>query len=115
IFNPLELTHILGIARLQIKELLQRDGFVRRTTILNISKEALEWVAQRGFDARMGGRALKRQIERDLTALSAEQLISTQIDTPILFDILLKSGKLTPRIRPLQFVQPAEDDWLPDL
>ncbi|MCB9050724.1 MAG: ATP-dependent Clp protease ATP-binding subunit [Lewinellaceae bacterium] len=115
IFNPLELSHILGIARLQIKELLQRDGFVRRTTILNISKEALEWVAKRGFDSRMGGRALKRQIERDLTSLSAEQLISTQIDTPILFDVLLQDEQLTPKIRPLQFVQPVEDDWLPAL
>ena len=115
IFNPLELSHILGIARLQIKELLQRDGFVRRTTILNISREALTWVAKRGFDARMGGRALKRQIERDLTALSAEQLISTQIDTPILFDVLLQNGQLTPQIRPLQFVQPVEDEWLPNL
>lgn len=115
IFNPLELSHILGIARLQIRELLQRDGFVRRTTILNISQEALEWVAERGFDARMGGRALKRQIERDLTSLSAEQLISTQIDTPILFDVLLQNGQLTPKIRPLQFVQPVEDEWLPAL
>ncbi|MCO6480835.1 MAG: ATP-dependent Clp protease ATP-binding subunit [Phaeodactylibacter sp.] len=115
IFNPLELSHIHSIARLQIRELLQRDGFVRRTTILNISGEALEWVAQRGFDARMGGRALKRQIERDLTALSAEQLISTQIDTPILFDVLLQDGRLKPSIHPLQFVQPVEDDWLPSL
>ena len=50
IFKPLALAHILNIARLQIKELLQRDGFVRRSTILNISQEALEWVAQRGYD-----------------------------------------------------------------
>jgi ATP-dependent Clp protease ATP-binding subunit ClpC len=63
----------------------------------------------------MGGRALKRQIERDLTALSAEQLVSTQIDTPILFDVLLQNGQLAPKIRPLKFVQPVEDDWLPVL
>jgi len=35
----------------------------------------------------MGGRALKRQIERDLTSLSADQLVSTYNDQPILFDI----------------------------
>ncbi|MCB0554032.1 MAG: ATP-dependent Clp protease ATP-binding subunit [Phaeodactylibacter sp.] len=115
IFKALALEHILDIARLQIRELLQRDGFVRRTTILNISKEALEWVARRGFDARMGGRALKRQIERDLTTLSAEQLISTSVDTPILFDILLEGGHLTPRIRPLDFVSTVEEEWLPRL
>ncbi|MDX1939006.1 MAG: AAA family ATPase, partial [Saprospiraceae bacterium] len=115
IFNPLELEHILNIARLQIRELLQRDGFVRRTTILNISKDALEWVARRGFDARMGGRALKRQIERDLTTLSAEQLIATNIDSPIIFDITFENNRLTPRITPLDFLYPLEEEWLPEL
>lgn len=115
IFNPLELDHILSIASLQIKELLKRDGFVRRTTILNISKDALEWVARRGFDAKMGGRALKRQIERDLTTLSAEQLIATKNDSPIIFDILFKEDRLVPNIISLDFVSPLEDQWLPEL
>ncbi|MCB0570362.1 MAG: ATP-dependent Clp protease ATP-binding subunit [Phaeodactylibacter sp.] len=115
IFGPLGLEHILDIARLQIRALLQRDGFVRRATILNISPDALEWVARRGFDARLGGRALRRQIERDLTTLSAEQLITTDPEVPILFDILLKGERLSPRIRPLDFVSPAEDEWLPQL
>lgn len=114
IFNPLELPHILSIARLQIQELLRRDGFVRRTTILNISQEALEWVARRGYDAKMGGRALKRQIEKDLTTLSAEQLLTTNGDQPILFDILLEDDQLSPQIRPLAFAQGLEQEWLPN-
>lgn len=115
IFDPLELDHILGIARLQIRELLRRDGFVRRTTILNISKDALEWVARRGYNAQMGGRALKRQIERDLTTLSAEQLIKTYSDRPILMDILLEDSRLVPKIKVLEFVEPIEEDWMPQL
>jgi ATP-dependent Clp protease ATP-binding subunit ClpC len=115
VFKPLELNHILNIARLQIKELLKRDGFVRRTTILNISTEALEWVANRGFDKSMGGRALKRQIERDLTSLSANQLVKTHSETPILFEIILKDQKLSPQIHPLKFVEPLKSDWLPEL
>jgi ATP-dependent Clp protease ATP-binding subunit ClpC len=115
VFNPLRPEHILGIARIQIKELLKRDGFVRRATILNISQDALEWVSQRGFDPRMGGRALKRQIERDLTALSAEQLINTHSDHPILMDIILKNGQLHPKITPLAFVEPLEEEWMPAL
>lgn len=115
IFNALKEDHILNIARLQIKELLQRDGFVRRTTILNISSEALEWVARRGYDPAMGGRALKRQIERDLTALSAEQLVSTHTDQPIIFDILLEDDQLIPSITPLEFVSSIEEAWLPSL
>jgi ATP-dependent Clp protease ATP-binding subunit ClpC len=115
IFKSLEFRHILNIARLQINELLRRDGFVRRATILNISQDALEWVAHRGYDARMGGRALKRQIERDLTALSAEQLITTYTDTPILMNIVLQDGQLLPEINPLGFVSAVEKNWLPTL
>ncbi len=115
IFRALELPHILNIARLQIKELLQRDGFVRRTTILNISKEAVEWVAHRGFNAQMGGRALKRQIEKDLTALSAEQLISSYSNNPILFDIVLEEQQLVPKITELEFVEYIGEAWLPQL
>lgn len=115
VFNPLTFNEIQKIAQLQIRELLQRDGFVRRTTIVNVSAEALDWVARRGFDSRMGGRALKRQIEKDLTLLSAEQLIKTTSDTPVILDILLENERLTPQITPIQFVQPLEGQWLPEI
>lgn len=115
IFNPLELEHILGIAKLQIQNLLSRDGFVRRTTILNISEDALEWVARRGYNAKMGGRALKRQIEKDLTAFSAAQLIKTTSDQPVILDIKLKDGVLYPKIEVLDFIRPLQGQFLPEI
>jgi ATP-dependent Clp protease ATP-binding subunit ClpC len=114
-FRSLQLEHIHSIARLQIRELLQRDGFVRRTTVLNISEEALRWVAERGFNARMGGRALKRQIENDLTTLSADQLIRTDGQSPILMDVQYQAGRLFPHILELQYVSLLEGQWLPRL
>ncbi len=115
IFNSLKLEHIQNIAKLQINDLLTRDGFVRRTTILNISGEALEWVATRGFDSKMGGRALKRQIEKDLTSLSADQLIGSYSKSPIIFDIEYENGRLRPKITTLDFVEQIEEEWLPEL
>lgn len=115
IFNSLKMEHILDIARLQIKDLLSRDGFVRRTTILNIEAAALEWVAHRGFNSRMGGRALKRQIEKDLTALTAAQLVSSYSTSPILFEISLFKNQLVPIVSPLKFVKPLEEIWFPKL
>ena len=115
VFEALELEHILKIARLQIKELLQRDGFVRRTTILDISQDALDWVARRGYDERMGGRALKRQIESDLTTLSAEQLIKTSTENPIIFTIGLKKDQLVPEVTTLDFIETLNKEWMPKL
>lgn len=113
VFESLTLEHIQGIAKLQIRELLQRDGFVRRTTILNITQPALDWVARRGFDASKGGRALRRQIESDLTTLSAEQLIAAPSSKPIILNILLEAEKLIPQVIELDFVEPLQNGWLP--
>ncbi|MEO1261583.1 MAG: AAA family ATPase [Bacteroidota bacterium] len=115
VFNPLDFAQIQRIAQLQIKELLKRDGFVRRTTIVNVSPEALKWVAKRGFDIRMGGRALKRQIEKDLTLLSAKQLIKTTSEMPVILDIVFENDQLTPLINPLEFCEPISGSWLPEL
>ena len=115
VFKALELEHIFEIAKLQIQSLLNRDGFVRRTTILNVEPTALEWVAKRGYDGKMGGRALKRQIERDLTMFTAEQLIQTPSDSPLIFNILLREGKLIPQIEPLDFIPALPPQWLPPL
>ncbi|MBI1227194.1 MAG: AAA domain-containing protein [Bacteroidetes bacterium] len=115
VFNPLTFNEIEKIAQLQIRELLQRDGFVRRTTIVNVSASALDWVARRGFDARMGGRALKRQIERDLTLLSAEQLIKSTSETPVILDILLENDRLVPQITPIELAEQLSGGWLPTI
>ncbi|MEM9886855.1 MAG: AAA family ATPase [Bacteroidota bacterium] len=116
VFNPLEKEHILDIARLQINDLLQRDGFLRRTTILNISQETLTWIARRGYNQKMGGRALKRQIEKDLTTISAKQLMNIQSDSPIIFDIIFddKQQQLQSKINPLRLrFENPRDYWTP--
>jgi len=111
VFKSLELPDAIAITRLQLEDLLQRDGFVRRTTILNISEPALMAVAQRGFDTVLGGRALKRAIERDLTALAATQLVGLTATQPILLDIDWKDGHLQPRVTALQPI--SQDEHIP--
>ncbi|MEK8015367.1 MAG: AAA family ATPase [Candidatus Parabeggiatoa sp.] len=101
VFKSLERQDAVAITRLQLNELLQRDGFVRRTTILNIDEQALIEVAERGFDAVLGGRAIKRAIERDLTALAATQLVGLTATQPILLEIKWIKERLQPCITAL--------------
>ena len=100
-FKSLNLKDAIAITKIQLNDLLQRDGFVRRTTILNISEAALKQVTIRGFDALLGGRALKRGIERDLTALAAKQLVKLQATQPIILDIDWRHQRLEPKITAL--------------
>ncbi len=114
-FRTLDEEQVYQIARLQLRELLQRDGFVRRTSILNVDPHALRWVAKRGYDAGMGGRALKRQIEKDLTELSADQLLDAPLDSPIILDIVLENNRLSPRIQVIGMTPPAPPGILPEI
>ncbi|HRD79404.1 MAG TPA: AAA family ATPase [Saprospiraceae bacterium] len=102
-FRSLDEEQIYQIARLQLREILQRDGFVRRNSILNVDQNALRWVSARGYDKKMGGRALKRQIESDLTELSADQLITIPPGDSIILDISLVNERLQPRIRSIRY------------
>ncbi len=121
-FQPLGLDEIMRIARLQIERLLARDGFVRRSTCLNVRQGALEEIARRGFDPELGGRALKRAIERELTWMTAERLVQLPSNEPVIFEVHLRGGTLAPRIVPMPFVEervapvemaPPEDRDLP--
>jgi ATP-dependent Clp protease ATP-binding subunit ClpC len=93
-FTALGAQHIASIARLQLERVLSRDGFVRRLTFLNVSEEALDHLARIGHDEAMGARALKRGIERALTAPIAQQLASSSAGQPMLLDVSFEQGAL---------------------
>jgi ATP-dependent Clp protease ATP-binding subunit ClpC len=103
IFNSLDFQNILQIAKLQMADLLLREGFVRRNSILSVEESALEWVAKRGYDDLMGGRGLKRQIEKDITALSAMELAKMEQINAILLRVYLEKEKLGVNIIPFEF------------
>ena len=63
-------------------------------SILSVEESALEWVAKRGYDDLMGGRGLKRQIEKDITALSAVELAKMDQLNAILLRVFLENEKL---------------------
>ncbi|MEL7335275.1 MAG: AAA family ATPase, partial [Planctomycetota bacterium] len=87
-FDRLSPDSIQEIAGLQIQRLLQREGLQRRHVMMDVDAAAVRWIARRGVDTRMGARALKRQIERDLIRPAAETLAGNPEDTPILMRIL---------------------------
>lgn len=115
IFQKLKAADIAQIAWLQIKDLLKRHGFIRRHTILNVSPAVLENIAVKGFDPEMGGRALKRQIEKELTVLIAEQLAATLPDKPIVFNLYLQNQTIKPHLITLEHVSAQNHPILPDL
>ena len=101
-FHKLAVEDVIQIANLMIKNLLKREGFVRRTTILKVQQDALETIARSGYESELGARSLKRSLEKEITELAANHLINVSFDTPVLLELLLCKDRLVPRITALR-------------
>ncbi len=116
-FAPLAAGDMAAIARLHLERLLGRDGFVRRMSFLNVAEAALAHLAQLGHDETLGARALKRGIERALTAPIAQQLASSSSGQPMVLDVAFEHGVLATRATLLHYatqqVDPQSDDTGP--
>ena len=73
IFHPLEKSHIQDIVQIQIRELskrLQAQGLT-----LELTAEAKEFLADKGFDPAYGARPLRRAVQKYLEDPIAEELL----------------------------------------
>ncbi len=77
LFNPLTRKEVRSIVEVQLnalKQRLQENGLA-----LDISTNALEWLADKGYDIDFGARPLKRVIQRNLADPLAVKLLSGEI------------------------------------
>ncbi|MEW8027915.1 MAG: AAA family ATPase, partial [Candidatus Thiodiazotropha sp.] len=108
-FHPLTLEETKTIIRLMITRLLTRHGFISRSVVLNVSEIALDSVASQGHDPAMGARAVKRNLEKEVTQLAAAKLVELPVGQPTVMDIYARYGKLVPKIHALQYAQVNPD------
>ena len=94
-FHPLEPQHILEIAALELKALGGREGLDRRGVTLRWSKQALEHLADRGYDARYGARPLKRTIEQEVVVPLARHLVEHPELRDCFVDVEVHDGRIT--------------------
>lgn len=73
IFHSLKSEQLREIVKLQVQRLEQR--LVERKLALKLSEEALDWLAQVGYDPVYGARPLKRAIQRELETPIAKAIL----------------------------------------
>ncbi len=76
LFKPLTKNEIIKIAELQIDKLMKI--LEDRDIELEITSDALDWLATIGFDIQYGARPLKRAIQKHITDQLSYQLLSGQ-------------------------------------
>jgi len=101
-FSPLDRASIREILDKQLQEVLQRDGLARRRLVLNVEEESVDRVAAKGFDARLGARAVRRRLETDLVNPTARALTNLQFDQAVLVRVQETEDGIRTRLDPLE-------------
>ena len=90
-FERLRREDVQKIAYRLIEDVLNREGLVRRGVKLVIETGALNLLVEAGYHPQLGARALKRTLERQVTAPIAARLSATPVDQPLI--IFLKDDR----------------------
>jgi ATP-dependent Clp protease ATP-binding subunit ClpC len=88
------------LAKRLINKVLSREGLVRRQCILDVDPNAMEQIVEMGYHPQLGARALKRSIEKQISAPVSAQLTEMKPNAPTVISIQGKED-LQVRVREL--------------
>lgn len=76
-FNALSKTEVYGIVKLLLGDLRKR--LLAKGIELKISKEAIEFIIEKGYDINFGARPLKRTIQAEIETMVAKAIVAQKI------------------------------------
>ena len=78
-FNPLGKEQVYNIVKLMLKDLSKR--LEMKNISFNITKEAIDFIIEIGYDINFGARPLKRTIQSEVETLVSRAIIAKEIDS----------------------------------
>ncbi len=91
------------ISKIVDKELLHVESqLLDRNVTLRVDKLARQWLAENGYDSKMGARPLSRLIQNEIKRALADELLFGKLDQGGSVSLSAKAGKLVFDLRPLQ-------------
>jgi ATP-dependent Clp protease ATP-binding subunit ClpA len=93
-FERLSREDVQKIANRLIEDVFNREGLVRRGVKLVVETGALNLLVEAGYHPQLGARALKRTLERQVTAPLAARLSATPADQPLIVFINDDQGRI---------------------
>jgi len=85
-FHPLTRANVAEITRIQLELLSKR--LLKNGLNISATQEAIEWLAQLGYDPQFGARPIKRVIQKKVMNELSKEILSGNIDSdqPIIID-----------------------------
>jgi DNA polymerase III delta prime subunit len=106
-FGSLSREQVTAIARRLIQDLFRREGLVHRRCVLDVDPAAMARIVDQGYHPELGARALKRAIERQLTAPIAARLATMTPDAPTVVSIYPSGEGIAPHVQGLVLARPT--------
>ena len=107
-FESLGKSQIRNIAAKMIEKVLKREGLKRRQCILDVSESVIDLLVDLGYSPKMGARAMKRTIEREIASPVAEQLVQVPGGQPVMLQIGCRKDKLKIKSTPFTIAESTE-------
>lgn len=93
VFHPLDENQIKKIAEIQVNRL--RARLAEKDLGLNLSKEAMDYLAAAGYDPVYGARPLKRAIQQYIENPLAQEILAGKFLPGDVIEVMEENGKLT--------------------
>lgn len=107
-FESLGREQVAAIADHLIADLFRGEGLIHRRCVLDIHPAAMARIVEQGYHPQLGARALKRAIERQLTAPIAAQLSALAPEAPMVISIYPSGDGIAPNVQPLTNAAPIQ-------
>ena len=92
VFHPLERVHILEIVDIMLKELQGR--LLEHGLVLQSTDAARNYLAEKGFDPKMGARPLRRLIQDEIEDLLSEKLLRNEFNAGDIVELDVEDGSI---------------------
>ena len=91
-FRPLDESQIAEVVKMQfnqVKKLLEENGIA-----IDISKEAIDFIARQSYDPQYGARPVKRMMQRELLNELSKMILADTVDKNKPITVTIRDGKL---------------------
>jgi ATP-dependent Clp protease ATP-binding subunit ClpC len=92
VFRPLELNNIVEILDVQLQAL--NEQLIQQGLTLDVTANAKQWIAEKGFDANFGARPLKRAIQKHLEDVLSDEMLKGRFKNGGLIEVSLQDDNL---------------------
>jgi ATP-dependent Clp protease ATP-binding subunit ClpB len=92
LFERLKKSDMAAIVEIQLRHL--RELLADRRIELELEDDAIDWLAERGYEPAYGARPLKRVIQSELQDLLAEKILVGDVTDGMLVKVLTSNDRL---------------------